>query len=112
MRKFRIFTWVILAVNVLFLVWIITGISGNASDPACTANATACQVGTGIGALLIVFLWVAADVILGILWLVTKPKTRDCPACGRGIKRGVMVCKGCGFDFAQAAARSDVRGPQ
>ncbi|WP_406691989.1 hypothetical protein REH65_08335 [Saccharopolyspora sp. ID03-671] len=57
--------------------------------------------------------WVAGDVILGILWLVTKPRTRDCPACGRTIKRGQMTCKSCGYDFAQAARflQSDKQRP-
>lgn len=96
--RFRIFTWVILAVNALFLIWIIEGIATRPSPTDTAAN-----VGTAIGVGLIIGLWVAADVILGILWLVTKPKTRDCPACGRTVKRGQMECKGCGYDFAQAA---------
>lgn len=96
--RFRIFTWVILAINAIFLVWIIGGVATR-PNPEDTAS----NVGTAIGAGLIIGLWVAADLILGILWLITKPKTRDCPACGRTVKRGQMECKGCGYDFAQAA---------
>lgn len=96
--RFRIFTWVILAVNVIFLIWIIDGIATRPDPTSAAAN-----VGTAIGVGLVIGLWVAADVILGILWLITKPKVRDCPACGRAVKRGQMECKGCGYDFAQAA---------
>jgi hypothetical protein len=96
--RFRIFTWVILAINAIFLIWIIVGISTRPNP-----DDTASNVGTAIGAGLIIGLWVAADLILGILWLITKPKTRDCPVCGRTVKRGQMECKGCGYDFAQAA---------
>ncbi|SFS65271.1 hypothetical protein [Saccharopolyspora flava] len=96
--QLRVFTWVILVINAIFLVWVIGGIASrpNPDDPAA-------NVGTAIGVGLVIGLWVAADVILGILWLVTKPRTRDCPACGRTIKRGQMTCKSCGYDFAQAA---------
>lgn len=96
--RFRVFTWVILAINAIFLIWIIGGVATR-PDPTDTAA----NVGTAIGAGLIIGLWVAADVILGILWLITKPSTRDCPACGRAVKRGQMECKGCGYDFAHAA---------
>jgi hypothetical protein len=41
------------------------------SQQSCDA---AKAIGGGIGALLIVFLWVAADVILGIIWLVTRKR--------------------------------------
>lgn len=78
-RKTRVFTWIILGINVIFLIWIIAGVS-SVSSGKCDATMTvaACNsakaVGGGIGALLIIFLWVAADVILGILWLVTRKK--------------------------------------
>jgi hypothetical protein len=78
-RKIRVFTWIILAINVLFLIWIIAGVSSvssSACDPSlsqetCTATK---EIGGGIGVLLIIFLWVAVDVILGIIWLVTRKK--------------------------------------
>ena len=107
--RFRIFTWIILAINALFLVWIIVGAASRPAATNTTCNSldlqtcqAASDVGTAIGVGLIIGLWVAADVILGILWLITKPKTRDCPACGRAVKRGKLNCKGCGYDFTQA----------
>lgn len=78
-RKTRVFTWIILAVNVIFLIWIIAGVSsvsGGKCDATMSVDAcnSAKAIGGGIGALLVIFLWVAADVILGILWLVTRKK--------------------------------------
>ena len=77
-KKRHIFRWVFLAIQVLFLIWIITGISG-ASDncegevgqalEACQAGTT---VGAGIGVALIIGLWVAVDVILGITYLIFR----------------------------------------
>ncbi len=102
--RFRIFTWIILIINVLFLIWIITGIS---SRPSATAalDLKTCQAasdaGTGIGVFLIIFLWVAADIILGIIWLITRKKTRDCPTCGHSVRKGVTTCPKCGTDFRQ-----------
>ncbi|GAB3676378.1 zinc ribbon domain-containing protein [Saccharopolyspora tripterygii] len=95
--RFRIFTWVILVINAIFLIWIIGGISTPTNPTDTAAN-----VGVAIGVGLIIGLWVAADVILGVLWLITKPKTRDCPACGRAVKRGQTQCGHCGYDFAQS----------
>lgn len=116
--KFRVFTWIILAVNVIFLVWIITGIAGRPGATAATCDSldirtcqAASDAGTGIGVLLIVFLWVAADVILGILWLITRRKTRDCPQCGRSVKRGKTECKSCGYNFAQSAQATQAQQP-
>lgn len=64
----------------------------------------ACETGTAVGASLgaavIVFVWAAGDVILGVVWLVTRPKPgRSCPACGAGVKVGLVVCPTCGWDF-------------
>jgi len=106
--RFRIFTWIILIINVLFLIWIITGISSRPSATAANCQSLdlkTCQAandaGTGIGVFLIIFLWVAADIILGIIWLITRKKTRDCPTCGHSVRKGVTTCPKCGTDFRQ-----------
>lgn len=82
MRKF---SWFIIVINVLFLIWIIAGANSGGGAANCgSLSVQTCQdaqtVGKGIGVMLIVGFWVAADVILGILWLVTggkKTKTKE-----------------------------------
>lgn len=103
--QWRVFTWIILAFNLIMLIWAITGASTGKSCKGLTGDAlTNCQagnVGTGIGVGLIILLWALGDVILGVVWLVTKPHKRHCPVCGNPVRKGVMRCGECGFDFAQ-----------
>jgi hypothetical protein len=79
MRGHRPFT-VILAINALFLIWMIAGAGGAASDvpnwcytadlakhwPSMCGNA-----GAAVAAVIILF-WGFVDVILGVVWLVTN----------------------------------------
>lgn len=109
MPSWRPLTWVILAVQVLFVIWLIVGLNSVASDTSCSNDeySDACRageaIGAGIGIGLIIFLWALIDVILGVVWMVTNKSKRTCPACGRNVKKGLLVCTGCGFDFAAAA---------
>jgi hypothetical protein len=57
------------------------------------------DIGTGIAVAALIFLWVAGDVILGIIWLVTRSSKRSCPVCGNGVKKNIVVCPNCNFDF-------------
>jgi hypothetical protein len=77
-RKKRIFMWVFLAIQALFIIWIITGISnvsnncvGRVGD-ALTLCQNATNAGAGIGVFFIVFFWVMVDVILGVTYLITR----------------------------------------
>jgi len=77
--KKRIFRWFFLAIQVLFLVWIIAGGNSANDNVDCgTLSAQACSdaaaVGTGIGIALIVILWVIVDIILGITYLIFRKK--------------------------------------
>jgi hypothetical protein len=108
--KWRKLTWVFVIVQVLFLAWIIGGLA--ASGSSCSGlkgdDLDFCQAGEAIGASIgvgiIVFLWVLVDIILGITWLVTnKKKTRECPVCGTDVKKGVIVCTNCGYNWATGA---------
>lgn len=102
----RPLTWVILAMNCVFLAWTIFVI--HAASTNCNGqtgpNAQACHAGTaigaGVGVGIIIFLWVAVDVILGIIFLVTNRNQRGCPACGRRVKNGLSRCNSCGHAFA------------
>jgi hypothetical protein len=106
MRSWRKLTWFILVVQGLFIYWISAG-TASISD-SCTGltgdDLSICEAGTAIGAGLgiglIIFLWAAADIILGIVWLITNRKSRSCPTCGKDVKKGLTACKSCGYDFA------------
>lgn len=105
MPSWRPFTWIILVVNVLFLIWVIGGVAGSSGTPegcGSLSNETCNEaeaVGTAIGVGLIIFFWALLDVILGVIWLVTRPKRRPCPACGTEVRPGITVCPSCGHDF-------------
>jgi hypothetical protein len=109
MRNWRKFTWFILIVQVLFVVWIIS--AGGAVSDSCEgltgSDLEICQAGTAIGAgigfTLILILWAIIDVILGVIWLITNRGQRDCPVCGKAVKKGKTKCASCGHDFAGAA---------
>ncbi|WP_411104171.1 hypothetical protein [Streptomyces sp. cmx-4-9] len=81
----RLLTWVVLLFNAVMLLWLVVGLAG-ASDAGeeCrdeTADLSeACRlgndIGTALGAGLIIFLWMAGAVILGVVWLVTNSRKR------------------------------------
>lgn len=72
-KKRRIFRWVFLAIQVLFLIWIITGVNGVADD-CPPGQEDACAVGGGIGVIVIIFIWMAVDVILGVGYLIFRKR--------------------------------------
>ena len=106
MKKLRPLSWVIIVVNILFAWWLIGGV-GSAVSESCEGltgdDLTSCQAGTaigaGIGVIFILFLWVMVDIILLVIFLVTKKKGRECPGCGRKTKVGVTQCASCGHNF-------------
>jgi hypothetical protein len=113
--RLRPFSWVILIVNLLFLIWTVSVISAvsEASTDCGVLTVEECEaageVGTAIGAGIVLFLWVVVDGILAVIWLVTKPKRRPCPVCGADVKPGITTCPKCGHDFR--AAQSFVPPP-
>ena len=106
MPRWRFFTWVILFFNalMLFLVIVLLATAADSCDGLTGTRLESCEAGTAIGATigtgLIVFFWVGGSIILGLIWLVTNKKARDCPACGRHVKRGRTTCRKCGHDLA------------
>jgi hypothetical protein len=88
-RRHRVFLWFFLAVQAIFLIWLITGIHGNATtiNPSVVAQCHhqaasmgmtqaqcvsslggAAKTGTAIGAGLIVILWVIVDFLLAVTY--------------------------------------------
>lgn len=109
MKKLRPLSWVIIVINILFAWWLFGGV-GSAVQDSCTgmtgSDLDACQAGTAIGAglggFMIMSLWVMVDIILLVIFLVTKKKGRECPACGRKVKVGLTQCASCGHNFVKA----------
>lgn len=73
----KLIKWTFIGFNILMLVWFIGGV-GSASKHVAEATSEAEKaggaIGTGIGAIMIIFVWVAGSVILGILTLLTRAK--------------------------------------
>ncbi len=109
MRRWRKMTWVLIAWCALIIVWAIAGGSSAAHD--CTsqlgqAGQSGCQAGAGLGILLILLIGFVGFVFFALIWLMSRPRGRDCPVCGALVKRGRTRCSGCGHDFAAGMGRT------
>ncbi|MFG3137716.1 hypothetical protein ACGFZA_16075 [Streptomyces sp. NPDC048211] len=75
-KRKRVFMWTFIAVQVVFLLWVILGAnSGGATDCGSLSTADckdASDAGTAIGVGLIIGLWAFVDVILGITYAVVR----------------------------------------
>jgi hypothetical protein len=75
-RKRRVFPWVFVAINLVFLVWVVAAAAGSGADNCGSLDAQTCQdandAGAAIGIFLVVIFWAAVDVILGFLYLVFR----------------------------------------
>lgn len=79
-KGWRKLTWFILAVQALFIIWLIVGLNDASHQTAkqCAGQQAtrlchdASNAGSAIGAALVIGLWVAVDIILGLIWLITN----------------------------------------
>ena len=72
----NIVKWSFILFNVLMLVWIIAGVGGgnDAVDNADSdAEAVGAMIGTGLGVMLLLVIWGIGDLILGLMFLFTRP---------------------------------------
>ena len=103
----RVMSWVLIAWTAIFVVWVAAAVADRPSKE-CPPRDQLCQdasdVGTSLGVGIVVTLFFVGFVILSLVWLMTRPKRRLCPACGTDAKRGETTCRKCGHDFAGAAA--------
>jgi hypothetical protein len=70
-RQRRIYLWAFIALQALFLAWVIVTI---ASGSGVSKNTD--TLGTAVGVGLIVAVWASIDLIIGIAWAIVKLKTR------------------------------------
>lgn len=69
--------WTFIGFNILMLLWMIFGVGGAAETidtAASDAEKAGAAIGTGLGAMMIIFIWIAGDVVLGLMTLLTRPK--------------------------------------
>lgn len=75
----KIVKYTFIGFNILMLVWFIGGMASaskgieNATTEAEQAGAA---IGTGLGAMFIIFIWIAGAVILGIIAFLTRAKIK------------------------------------
>ncbi|HMW47053.1 MAG TPA: zinc ribbon domain-containing protein [Marinagarivorans sp.] len=72
----NLFKWTFIVFNFLMAWWLIGGMHAATSAMESTTGAghVGAAIGTGIGAFMIIGLWVFGDIILGLFVLFTRPK--------------------------------------
>jgi hypothetical protein len=78
-KRRRVFMWVILGINALFLIAVIAVLGMESSCQGMTGDElSACQAGEGIGKgavfLFLLFVWALVDIVLGVIFLVTRSR--------------------------------------
>ena len=74
----KVFKWLFILFNVLMAIWLIGGVGSSAeviNNAASEAERAGAAIGTGLGASIILTLWVIGDIILGLFVLFTRPKS-------------------------------------
>jgi hypothetical protein len=115
--RWRKMTWVLVIWCAVMAIWIIGAIvsadpAGNCADPGVLSRETcedASNTGTGIGVVVLWFVWFFGFVALSLIWFMTRRRGRSCPVCGENIKKGLTACPSCGHDFAAAASVTSAR---
>jgi hypothetical protein len=101
MRAWRKMTWGLVAWVVVMVIWAASISGSQTCTSAAYGLAQVCSGGLDVGK----WLGISAGgfAILCLIWFMTKPQTRLCPACGESVKKGPTRCPKCSFDFAAAA---------
>lgn len=80
MPRWRKATWALVLFSVLMLVWIVGGVSSVSDncDGLSGTDLTACQAGTaiggGLGVTFLIIIWFIGFLVLGLIWLMSRPK--------------------------------------
>ena len=75
----KLIKWTFIGFNLLMLLWLIVGVGGASKQIAEASNEAekaGGAIGTGLGAMMIIFIWVAGAVILGLFTLLTRAKSK------------------------------------
>jgi len=73
----KIIKWSFILFNILMLIWIIGGVGSatDGMDAMSGAEQAGAAIGTGLGAMMLIGIWIAGDIILGLFVLFTRPKS-------------------------------------
>jgi hypothetical protein len=107
--RWRKATWAVVIWTVLMVLWAVSASAMSTTDVCSTATYTdACQagatIGKGIAVTLIFVIWFLGFIVFSLIWLMSRPQRRLCPVCGEQVKKGLMACPKCGYNFAQASS--------
>lgn len=72
-------TWALVIFNVLMLILLVTSVNAageTTCDPQLSADLcdAARGIGTGIGVTFLVIIWFIGFIVLGLIWLMSRPK--------------------------------------
>jgi len=72
----KVFKWSFILFNILMIWWLFAGTDAamEGQDQLIGAELAGAQIGTGIGVMMILIIWVIGDIILGMLVLFTRPR--------------------------------------
>jgi hypothetical protein len=72
----KLIKWAFIGFNALMLIWIFAGVHSASQniDTLSGAEKAGATIGTGLGAMLLVVIWVLGDIILGLFVFFTRPK--------------------------------------
>lgn len=105
----RKMTWVLILWCGAIIAWAISAgasTSHSCDHPGVLTHAqcqNATDAGAGLGIAVILFIGFIGFVFFGLIWLMSRPRTRVCPACGEDVKKGRTACPKCSYDFAASA---------
>ena len=74
----KILKWLFIVFNLIIIYWLFAGVGASAdvaNHASSEAGKAGAAIGTGIGVMMLLFLWVVGDIILGMLVMFTRPKS-------------------------------------
>lgn len=73
----KLVKWSFIGFNIFMAIWLIAGMGAatEGMESMSEAEKAGAAIGTGIGAAMILGIWVLGDIILGLFVLLTRPKS-------------------------------------
>jgi hypothetical protein len=73
-KRHHVFAWFFLAVQALFLFWVIAGANSTSTGDCTGLSAQECHdatsTGTALGIGLVIALWIGVDLVLGVIRII------------------------------------------